>query len=401
MNYPEKMSARTRRLYDELIQKARGDRSEEWFPRALGGGFFETDPMPYGLHGKLENQTVLVRRAIAIDLMLKAMTDSKYSQKTHTADIFEGDLLLGVLPMGSNGLGKVFPQFMTKDELRAGSVTNRNTASIFGHNTMNYTELLKHGLKKKIAECDRHIAADEKRSVKLRARTGELDSAVITDQDGEQAKQIYQTKTQKDFYTGVKIACQAVIDYARRFADIAEKEASRSGLSQKRKNELLKMARIARRVPEHPARDFYEAMQSITFFHIALHASRNTISLGRLDQVLEPYVEKLGSRNRIIALEIMECFFIKLAGRLNLSFESLWKQDHMDHSTIQGVHAYYVDQKAGVNNFLQNIIIGGKTPDGNDATNDATYLILQACANVNLPSPGVYVRLGSSSPQKL
>lgn len=203
-------------------------------------------------------------------------------------------------------------------------------------------------------------------------------------------------KRKFDFYWAVKLSCQAVIDYANRFAVLAEKEAVKHP---ERSDELLELARIARKVPAEPAETFHEAMQSICFFHIALHASMNFISLGRLDQVLDVYLKKEKDKNK--ALEIFECFILKCAARLNLSSKYLVKQDHVDYATVLGTHPYYIDQKAGVNNFLQNVIVGGKKPDGTDATNECTYLIIQAIENVNLSAPGIYVRVHKESPEKL
>lgn len=401
MNLPQEMSARARKLYDELIDKAQGDRSGEWFTQNMFPDFFtEVDPTKYGLDGEMKTKTALVRRAVAIDVMLNAMTNPNNSKTTTTAEIFDGDLLLGVLPMGSNGLGKVFPQFMTEDELRAGSITNRNTMSLFGHNTMNYEKLLSKGLKSIINECNAKIAEFTEFENAIRGETGTLEVNTITDQESESSRKIYNNKTKKDFYIGVRISCQSVIDYANRFADLAFTESQKSGISDERRQELLIMMDIARKVPENPAESFQEAMQSITFFHIALHASMNFISLGRLDQVLKTYLENEPDKDR--ALEIMECFLIKMAGRLNLSNDYLMEQDHVDYATVLGTSAYYIDQKAGVNNFLQNIIVGGVKPeDGQDATNDATYLILQAIENVNLSTPGIYVRLHENSPDAL
>ena len=366
MKFPQKMSNRTKKLFDQLIEKAQGDRSGEWFTQDMFPDFFSVDSGNYGLDGKLDTKTILVRRAVAIDIMLKAMTNSENSKKTGTAEICEGDLLLGILLMGSNGLGKVFPQYMSADELRAGSIMNRDTMSIFSHNTMNYEKLLSCGLKNIIEECD----------IKIRELTDNV-----------------------DFYVSVKIACKAVIDYARRFSQIAREASRDTSLSQKRRDELEKMADIAMKVPEFPAETFHEAVQSITFYHIALHASMNFVSLGRLDQVLKTYIEKEPDKER--ALEIMECFLIKLAGRLNLSSDYLYQQDHIDYYSGFGTHPFFTDQKAGVNNFLQNIVLGGKTPDGEDAANEATYLILQAVENVNLATPSIYVRLHKNSPNEL
>lgn len=391
----ENMTERTKKLYDHLIQKAQGNRSPEWLSPAMFPKMEDINKDDYKLDGEVVNQTVLVRRAIAIDIMLKTMTDKYVSAKTGTGEIEEGDLLLGVLPMGSNGLGKVFPECLTEEELRAGSLTNRNFGSLFGHNTINYENLLSGGLRKIIDICDKKFAeAEEHHDMVAPKSDKQLDDLI----DKGELKSKYSKRTYNEFYKGVKIACKAVINYAHNFAAIAEKKASLCN-DEARKAELLEMARIATKVPEYPAETFHEAMQSITFFHIALHASMNFISLGRLDQVLQPYLEK--ETNIKKAQEIFECFLIKLAGRLNLSSDYLLEQDHVDYATVLGTHPYYIDQKAGVNNFLQNIIIGGVTPNGDDATNDATYLILQSFSNVNLSTPGIYVRIHKGTPDHL
>ncbi|QZT37649.1 pyruvate formate lyase family protein [Halosquirtibacter xylanolyticus] len=414
LDFPDKMTDNVRALYDHLIQKALGDRSEEWFTEDMFVDLVKRHRSyddKYPLWRPWQECSVIVRRALAIDAMLKAMTDEKNSEKTHSADILDGDLLLGVLPMGSNGLGKVFPNFLTEDELRAGSITNRNAASLFGHNTMNYEELLRDGLQVKIDDCSFQL---DKLSVKIKLQKkeverikvklkleekyldlGKVDSYVAYRLRKEE-RELINLKKEFDFYWSVKIACRSVVSYADRFAQLAEQKAIKYV---EQSDELLELARIARKVPREGADTFHEAMQSICFFHIALHASMNFISLGRLDQVLNPYLEKESDKAK--ALEIFECFIVKLAGRLNLGSNSLVAQDHVDYATVLGTHPYYIDQKAGVNNFLQNIIVGGKKPDGTDATNSCTFLILQAFENVNLSTPGIYVRLHNDSPSEL
>lgn len=412
--FNQKMSPRVEQLYKQLINKALGDRSEEWFTASMFNHVVEEKYQNerFPLWKRIEKCSVIVRRAVAIDRMLIAMTDKNNSMKTHTADIADGDLLLGNMPMGSNGLGKVFPRFLTDDELRAGSITNRNAASLFGHNSMNYEELLRDGLQKKIDFCSAkldelspeiNMQKVEVKEAAIKYNPTRILSSVLEDEQKdvlrilrEKEGELIKKKKQFDFYWAVKISCQAVINYACRFAQLAEEEAK---LHPERADELLELARIAKKVPAKPADTFHEAMQSICFFHIALHASMNFISLGRLDQVLNPYLEKEEDKDR--ALEIFECFLLKCASRLNLSSKYLVKQDHVDYATVLGTHPYYIDQKAGVNNFLQNIIVGGKKPDGSDATNECTYLILQAIENLNLPAPGIYVRIHKGSPDKL
>lgn len=410
------MNPRIKVLYDQLIDRAMGDRSEEWFtPEMFDDVVKEKKPdSRFALWSSIENCSVIVRRAVAIDRMLIAMTDPRNDIKTRTAEIQDGDLLLGNMPMGSNGLGKMFPRFLNDDELRAGSITNRNAASLFGHNTMNYEELLRDGLNKKIKTCSERldelspIVNEGKKRVKSCRAKYEKACAKYGHDTPEVQTSLYElrkedgiligNKRKFDFYWSVKLACQAVIDYAGRFADLAERKAA-STRDEKRVAELMEMARIARKVPALPAESFHEAMQSICFFHIALHASMNFISLGRLDQVLNPFLEKESDKDK--ALEVFECFILKCARRLNLNNKYLVAQDHVDYATVLGTHPYYIDQKAGVNNFLQNIIVGGIKPDGTDATNSCTFLILQAIENVNLSTPGIYVRVHRNSPEAL
>lgn len=410
-----KMTDRVQRLYNNLIERALGNRSGEWFTDDMFDHVVTSDQPneEYPLWKRIENCSVIVRRAVAIDRMLQAMTNEENNKKTLTAEIQEGDLLLGNMPMGSNGLGKTFPKFLTEDEIRAGSITNRNAASLFGHNTMNYEELLRDGLLKKINDCSSKL--DELSPI-IKTQKVALKEAIATyhslEESGASADEIkmaryafieieeslVKNKKKFDFYWSVKIACKSVVDYASRFAQIARNEAEKYP---ERAAELLELARIADKVPAYPAETFHEAMQSISFFHIALHASMNFISLGRLDQVLNPYLAKVPAEEKERAVEIFECFILKCAARLNLTSKYLVEQDHVDYATVLGTHSYYIDQKAGVNNFLQNIIVGGKNPDGTDATNECTYLIIRAIREVNLSAPGIYVRVHKDSPEDL
>lgn len=415
--FAHEMSPRVRKLYDQLINRALNDRSEEWFtPEMFQNVIEDKDPNErFPLWDPIEKCSVIVRRALAINRMLIAMTDEQNSRKTHTAEIADGDLLLGNMPMGSNGLGKMFPRFLTEDELRAGSITNRNAASLFGHNTMNYEKLLRDGLQAKINDCIKKLdqlapIINKMKEEEAEARKVYEDIKNKVPKENTERKNALRTLREKDaelisqkrkfdFYWAVKLSCKAVLDYAQRFAVLAEKKAAQYPDGTKEQTELLELARIARKVPAQPAETFHEAMQSICFFHIALHASMNFISLGRLDQVLNPYLQKETDKEK--ALEIFECFILKCAARLNLTSNFLIKQDHVDYATVLGTHPYYIDQKAGVNNFLQNIIVGGKKADGSDATNECTYFILQAIENVNLPAPGIYVRIHKNSPKEL
>jgi pyruvate-formate lyase len=357
------LTPRIAKLREALMKKGFENRSDEWFVK---GQLPDTAKM-YPL------EHVIVRRAYAIDEMLKAICNDKEFGYTHCFEIEEGTLLAGIIPMGSNGLGKVFPNYLTEEELRVGSATNKTEMALLGHNTINYEKVLKNGLRSIIDYADSQLHPRLMMGIEI-------------------------AYDKKAFYKAVIISCQAVIDYAHRFALLAERDAAKCS-NEKRKAELLEMARICNKVPEKPAETFHEAVHSIWLVHCCLHSTMDYMSLGRLDQVLDRYLQK--EPNKDFARVLIENFIIKAAGRLNLTTQYLVQQDHMDYNAALGIHPYYLDQRAGLNNFLQNIIIGGKTPDGKDATNDCTYLILEAFKNVNLSTPGIYVRLHKDSPDDL
>lgn len=359
-------SERIEGLLKGIRDRGTQNRSSEWFRQEEVDRFMNLDP----------EEAVIIRKARATNAMLCAMTDPQISNRTGSFEMEEHDLLCGVLPMGSNGLGKIFPNYLTEDERRVGTITNKTALALLGHNSINYSNLLSGGLRKIITFCQEQIEKpDPEQSISM---------------DGSPYRK-------EDFYRAVIISCEAVVDFANRWAERCDELAESA--SGQRREELLEMGRICRKVPYEPADTFHEAIQSIWFFHLSLHASANYMSLGRLDQVLNPYLEREADLD--FAQELVENFVIKGAWRLNLTTEYLAEQDHMDYNAALGIHPYYLDQRAGTNNFLQNIIVGGKKPTGEDATTPCTLLFIQAYENVNLSTPGLYVRLHKESPECL
>lgn len=358
-----KLSPRIANLREALVKRGFSDRSGEWFVKS------ELPDVAKQHH----NEHVIVRRAFAIDEMLKALCDPVKFGYTHCFEIEEGSLLAGIIPMGSNGLGKVFPNYLTEEELRIGSVTNKSQMAVLGHNSINYENILSKGLQSIVEFANEKLQENQKNGIEI-------------------------AYDKRAFYEAVIISCQAVIDYSLRFARLAMEKAEEC-TDEKRQAELFEISRICSKVPAQPADTFYEAMHSIWLVHCCLHASMDYMSLGRLDQVLYPYLVK--EPDSQFALELVQNFIIKAAGRLNLTTQYLVQQDHMDYNAALGIHPYYLDQRAGLNNFLQNIIIGGKKPSGEDATNACTYLILDAFRLVNLSTPGLYMRMHNDSPPEL
>lgn len=376
---PKMARASTKRvvaLHKDLMARAMTDRSSEWLEDAMFADIAGTKDAEY--------TTVIERRALAFGELLRAMTSARNSRKTRTFEIAPGELIVGTMPLGSLGLGKVFPNYLTETEKQVAFYCSRGVESNLGHNSPDYTRVVSEGLKSILDTCRSRLASLE------------IDYSHPMGRAGGILKKI-------GFYKSVMICCQAVVEYARAFADLADRKAAREK-DPGRKAELQKIAAISRRVPLNPAETFHEALQSIWFVHLVLHATVCHLSLGRLDQVLQPYLKMsldAGEIDEAGALELIECFFIKAAGRLNLNPAYFEKQDHTDFGTSMGHSPFLVDQEVTVNQFMQNIVVGGQTPAGRDATNASTYLFLTACANLGLPTPTVNVRLHKGSPQEL
>ncbi|MFX1297442.1 MAG: pyruvate formate lyase family protein [Promethearchaeota archaeon] len=175
----------------------------------------------------------------------------------------------------------------------------------------------------------------------------------------------------KDFYKSVLVTSKAVCDYSNRYVDLAMEMAERA--SETRRAELLEIAERARRVPALPPRTFMEALQSIWMTNVVMEMSHGELSVysqGRVDQYLYPYYAADLAEGRITyeeALEAVEEYLVKLA------------------SVVM----------AGQN----NITIGGLDNDGNDATNDVSYMFLEAIANVKSLLNTLSIRISSKTPR--
>ncbi|MHB9150960.1 MAG: glycyl radical protein [Thermoleophilia bacterium] len=186
-----------------------------------------------------------------------------------------------------------------------------------------------------------------------------------------------------DFYRSVIMVCEALMRLAERFADLAEDLASKES-DDTRKSELAALAAISRNVPALPARTFHEAIQS--FWYLWIMIGSGTAAGGRFDQFMYPYYAadlERGEIDRERALELLECLRIKV----------------MQLYGVSGGKAQR-EKWAGQARW-NNWVIGGVTPDGRDATNDLTYLILEAAKETQLPHHTITLRVHEGTPDEL
>lgn len=228
-----------------------------------------------------------------------------------------------------------------------------------GHVTVKYEEVLAIGYEGIIAKAQK-----------------ELDECNVG--DGDYAKK-------SRFLEAVIMSCQAVIDYAHRYAELAEQMAYQCQ-DPTRKQELLQIASNCTRVPAKGARNFYEACQSFWFVQqlIQMESSGHSISPGRFDQYMYPYYKsdmEAGNLTREFAQELMDCIWVKL-NDLNKC---------RDAASAEGFAGY---------SLFQNLIAGGQNKDGEDVTNDLSFMCIQASMHVHLPAPSLSVRVWNGSPHE-
>ena len=117
-------------------------------------------------------------------------------------------------------------------------------------------------------------------------------------------------------WKAMDISCDAVIVFAERHADLAEKMASEES-DPKRAAELRKIAEVCRWVPANAPRNLWEAIQMYWFVHLGTITELNgwdAMNPGHFDQHLAPFYNKEiaeGTLTRDEAKELISCFWIK------------------------------------------------------------------------------------------
>lgn len=227
-----------------------------------------------------------------------------------------------------------------------------------GHFTMDHSTILEKGYSGLAADAAKKLLA-------------------LPDEDKHGAKGL--------FYEAMIRSLEAGIIFANRYADLAGKMAAKES-DPARAAELKSIAEVCRRVPENPPRNFHEAVQSLYFTHLIsqIESGGNSISIGRIDQILFPYYDadvKAGKTTPEQARELLSLLFIKTNEIWNILEEA------------------YIPGGEGVEGkTTQNVTIGGVGKDGDDATNALSRIALDAYADVRTVQPNLSVRVDADTP---
>ncbi len=184
---------------------------------------------------------------------------------------------------------------------------------------------------------------------------------------------------QKNFLDAAIITMKAANRWATRYAELARKQAAEEE-NEARRKELEEIAAICDWVPGNPPRTLHEALQSY-YFILLLTKVLDLQSPGtgdRFDQILYPFYKKDIEAGRITRDDAQELV------------EFLWLKENEFGDLVPPMMEALT---------LRVSTIGGVTPEGDDATNEMTYIAMDAKDAIGLAQPALAVRLHSKTPK--
>jgi formate C-acetyltransferase len=209
----------------------------------------------------------------------------------------------------------------------------------------------------------------------------------IADIDDEISKLAHKEPERIEQLKGMRIAAQAIINYANRYAE-ALKIRAKLEKDKARKKELLQMAAICEKVPANKPDTFWEALQYYWFVHIGVISEVNpwdSFNPGRLDQHLQPFYEKElkeGNLTKETVKEILQSFWVKFN----------------NHPAPPKIGVTAKESNTYTDFALNNL--GGVKQDGSDAVNEMTYLILDVIEEMRLLQPSSMVQVSKKNPNQ-
>eukprot|EP01013_Petalomonas_cantuscygni_P012025 TRINITY_DN2572_c0_g3_i1.p1 TRINITY_DN2572_c0_g3~~TRINITY_DN2572_c0_g3_i1.p1 ORF type:complete len:850 (-),score=68.72 TRINITY_DN2572_c0_g3_i1:11125-13674(-) len=331
---------------------------------------------------------LIERRGIAMAKTLE-MVSGDWGRKHGLFEIDPDEIIIGTMPPYSVGQGKEVMGYFKDErddhderlEFEAGFL---NQWSNFGHICPNYERIVQTGLLTIIKDC-------------------------LARQDSVSDEQ------QKSFYQSVITALEGVVGFAENYAARADEQAAifrdvlagdpdhpQKKIFQQRITGMEAAAKRLRRIPAKPCKSFTDAVQCIFILNCALHWTGELTSLGRLDQILQPFLSKseLSSGK---AQEVIDCFWVKLDQRVVLDNRHVTDHFSQADGALMGAGgASNFDQGALANQWMQQVTIGGVVANNEaeavDACNDVTKLCLHAARRLPFNCPTLDLRVHKKTP---
>jgi Dyp-type peroxidase family len=321
---------------------------------------------------------VPLRKGLANRKTLAHLLSSSESAIARDNDLLRIDareLIVGVIPDFTLGRGKEVVPYLSKDETLAAWLKGElNEWSAMGHVVPDYQRLVEQGLGRLVAQL----------------------------QDKLSSARAQQQSAEGDFYESALWSLLGVQDYLRNWAQLADAAATKAANPADAANMREVAARLRRLVDEAP-NTFHDAVQLIFSYHCCLHLVGELTSLGRLDQILWPLLQR-ESPDPVRAQEIVDCLFIKIGE--NAFVNRAFIYDYVSYGTtaVCGLGGNF-PQGGGINQWVQQITVGGYLPNDSEqpegGANPVTLLCLKAARRIPVNAPTLSLRVYKDMPDEL
>ncbi|MCF6433765.1 Dyp-type peroxidase [Leisingera sp. MMG026] len=295
-----------------------------------------------------------------------------------TADVHPLDLLAGSMPAQSLSQGRYFINYARDDDEEAERyqwyAMGLGPNSGVGHVVPGYDVLLQGG-----------ISGVEK-------QIGDAEDT-LRKTDPERAAQSV------DFYAASRIALKGLADHLAGLRETAQVKLDglRQGEDIERQNLQDLINRLTWLASGHPPRNVLEALQLVFTGHSTLHLCGEPVAVGRLDRLLRPFFEN-GQQDKSALQEAIDCFWIKLAEKALLN--RIFIDDRQEIGNMaMGHRAGSYPKGQSVNQWIQQLTVGGKNPDGSFEHSEVTIACLQASARLPFNAPVLSLRVSRDMPK--
>ncbi len=379
-------------MLTERLKKLKGRLFEVDFNTPKTWHFCETNLFDVHRDG-FGREPLVVRKAKAVEYICRNLP----------AYIRDQELIIGNPSYNSVAWGSVLPVYSTDAELEKARQHSLSQASVWGHHPPAWDKIINEGV------------------VGVRREIYEAIERELQQFNKDQEK--------LDEYRAMLICLDGLIEFARRHAEAALQMAWNEH-DLMRKKELYEIHKACSHVPLNPARNLHEAVQSYWFTYCIVNSAGEFVPLARGDQFLYPYFESDMKSHRITrerAIDLIGSFLIKCNERIIIDTKKA--ENHFDpglfshgtvpdESTRKTVTGSYemrgLTWKAGEdinsesnynygqsgNDWLMNFVVGGLRPDGGDATNELSILLLDLVHRMDLLMPTMAARVHRSSPEE-
>jgi formate C-acetyltransferase len=183
-----------------------------------------------------------------------------------------------------------------------------------------------------------------------------------------------------DLLRAMSLCLEAAAIWHRRHLELLEELAQ--GSAGEEREGYLRVCEALREAPEEPPETFHEAVQSLWFMFAFQRLMGNWSGIGRIDEMVGPYLARDLAEGRTTLDEAREV---------------------LAHFWIKGCEwiGAFSGRGSGDAQHYQNVVLAGVNAEGEEVTNEVTYLVLDIVEELHISDFPVAVRISARTPLRL